>query len=175
MKKILYILVVLTTTACNADRQNSDSFSDTIDNIADSVDQSGHKSEQNLNPSVPRNAETPGSGPTEKPSSNTPKAPKTYSNKRFKDVTVQKTGENTYQIEGMAQIFEANFGWVVEDGHMELKKGNQMTDAGAPEWGNFKFSVDVKKLRPNSHMTMILFETSAKDGSRQHELPIALR
>ncbi len=97
-----------------------------------------------------------------------------YSNERFKEVTVNKVDVNKFMIEGQGQIFEANFGWVVEDGHNELAKGFEMTDAGAPEWGKFKFEVEVEKQRPNSTLMLILFETSAKDGSRQHELPIVL-
>lgn len=100
--------------------------------------------------------------------------PKVYSNTRFKDVTVVKSGSNKYTIQGKGQIFEANFGWVVEDGHNEIKEGFEMTDAGAPEWGNFKFTIEVKKERPNSTLTLILFETSAKDGSRVYQLPIVL-
>jgi hypothetical protein len=99
---------------------------------------------------------------------------KTYSNKRFKDVSVERLGENKFRVRGQGQIFEANFVWVVEDGHEELYKGYQMTDAGAPEWGNFVFTIDVTKKRENSTLTLILFESSAKDGSRQYELPIAL-
>lgn len=57
---------------------------------------------------------------------------------------------------------------------MELKKGNTITDAGAPEWGNFNFTVDVKKERENSTLMLILFESSPKDGSRQYELPVLL-
>lgn len=97
-----------------------------------------------------------------------------YSNARFKDVTVEKIQEETFLIKGKGQIFEASFNWVVEDGHDELKKGFEMTDAGAPEWGNFSFTITVAKKRPNSKLHLILFETSAKDGSRQHELPILL-
>jgi len=97
-----------------------------------------------------------------------------YSNERFKEVTVDKVGEHQFLIRGKGQIFEANFGWVVEDGHMELKKGNTITDAGAPEWGNFNFTVDVKKERENSTLMLILFESSPKDGSRQYELPVLL-
>ena len=100
--------------------------------------------------------------------------PKVYSNNRFKDVTVEKTAANQYLIKGKAQIFEANFSWVIEDGHNEIQKGHQMTDAGAPEWGNFKFSVEAQKERENSTLHLILFEISAKDGSRQYELPILL-
>ena len=99
---------------------------------------------------------------------------KMYGNERFKDVTVKEIGEHRFQIEGKAQIFEANFGWVVEDGHEELKKGSQMTDAGAPEWGNFSFTIEVEKKQANSTLILILYESSPKDGSRQFELPIVL-
>ena len=100
--------------------------------------------------------------------------PKTYSNKRFKDVTVQRIGQDTFLVRGQGQIFEANFNWIVEDGHEELKKGFQMTDAGAPEWGKFEFTINAQKKRKNSTLTLILFESSPKDGSRQYELPITL-
>lgn len=103
-----------------------------------------------------------------------PPASQVYSNARFRNVTVEKTGDHTFLVKGQGQIFEASFNWVVEDGHEELKKGYEITDAGAPEWGNFKFSVDAPKKRPNSTLHIILFETSAKDGSRQHELPVLL-
>lgn len=127
-------------------------------------------------------AQQPGSLPAEMPDTpDVAKLPaadssrsKTYANQRFRAVTVQKTGEDKYTIKGEGQIFEAAFSWVVEDGHNELLSGHQMTDAGAPEWGKFSFTVEVKKARPNSTLTLILFESSAKDGSRQHQLPIVL-
>ena len=97
-----------------------------------------------------------------------------YSNERFKNVTVEKVNGATFRVKGEGQIFEASFNWIIEDGHDELKKGAEMTDAGAPEWGKFDFTIDVAKNRENSTLTLILFEISAKDGSRQHELPIVL-
>lgn len=99
---------------------------------------------------------------------------KVYSNERFRDVRVERTGDHTFLIRGQGQIFEASFSWVVEDGHEELQKGYTMTDAGAPEWGNFKFAIDVAKKRENSTLMLILFESSPKDGSRQYELPVLL-
>jgi len=105
----------------------------------------------------------------------TAKESQVYANERFKEVTVQKTGEHQFLIKGKGQIFEASFNWVVEDGHQELKKGHEMTDAGAPEWGNFQFTVDVEKARENSTLMLILFESSPKDGSRQYELPVVLQ
>ena len=53
--------------------------------------------------------------------------------------------------------------------------GELARDAGAPEWGKFNFILHAPKKRENSTLTLILFEISAKDGSRQHELPIALK
>ena len=97
-----------------------------------------------------------------------------HANQRFRDVIVEKVGEHAFLVQGSGQIFEASFGWVVEDGHEELQQGFEMTDAGAPDWGKFKFTVDVQKTRPNSTLTLILFETSAEDGSRQYELPLVL-
>jgi len=107
-----------------------------------------------------------------KPSNNT--TTKTYSNQRFKEVTVKKTGEHSFLVKGKGQIFEASFSWVIEDGHEELQQGHTMTDAGAPEWGAFSFTIDAPKKRANSTLHLILFEASAKDGSRQYELPIPL-
>jgi len=99
---------------------------------------------------------------------------KKYKNDRFRNVTIEKVNGNKFRVKGEGQIFEASFNWTVEDGHDELKSGYVMTDAGAPEWGKFDFLVDVAKDRENSTLTLILFEVSAKDGSRQHELPIVL-
>jgi len=103
-----------------------------------------------------------------------PSAEKIFTNERFKDVVVQRIGEHTFLVTGKGQIFEASFSWVVEDGHDELLKGHQMTDAGAPAWGNFSFTIDVQKEQENSTLTLILFESSPKDGSRQYELPVVL-
>ena len=99
---------------------------------------------------------------------------KEYSNKRFKHVFVERLSENKFRVRGEGQIFEANFNWIVEDGHEELYKGFEQTDAGAPEWGHFDFTVEVQKKRANSTLTLVLFESSAMDGSRQHELPVPL-
>lgn len=97
-----------------------------------------------------------------------------FTNERFQNVLVRKTDDSTFEVTGKAQVFEAAFSWVVEDGHRELKQGHQMTDAGAPSWGNFSFQLTAAKKDPNTVLHLILFESSAKDGSRQHELPIPL-
>lgn len=99
---------------------------------------------------------------------------KEFSNERFRDVTIEKLQGDTYRVQGEAQVFEATFNWVVEDGHYVLKDGHSMTDAGAPEWGKFDFSFDVKKKEDYSTLLLILFEVSAKDGNHKYELPIPL-
>ncbi len=95
-------------------------------------------------------------------------------NERFRSVTVAKLENDSVAVSGEARVFEANFGWVIEDGHNEIASGSKTTTAGAPAWGEFHLTVSSKKQRPNSTLTLILFESSAKDGSRQHPLPIAL-
>ena len=103
-----------------------------------------------------------------------PTTVKKYANERFRNVTVEHVNGGEFRVKSEGQIFEASFSWVVEDGHNELKQGHEMTDDGAPEWGRFDFTLDVAKHRENSTLTLILFEVSAQDGHRQHELPIVL-
>ena len=99
---------------------------------------------------------------------------KKYYNDRFREVSVEKIAANKFRVKGEAQIFEANFSWIVEDGHNELKSGFEQTDAGAPAWGKFDFSFEVSKSNKETTLTLVLFETSAEDGSPQHQLPIPL-
>jgi hypothetical protein len=97
-----------------------------------------------------------------------------YQNETFKDVLLKKTGETTYEVTGKARVFEAVYHYLVKDGNEVVTDGHGMTDAGAPAFGNFSFTVDVKKKTATEALYLILFEVSAKDGSRQHELPIPL-
>jgi hypothetical protein len=154
MQRILLLSIIL-LSGCNAEApQKRVAGNPDAPNIQDTI--SGRKPSHN-------EAETPMLPPE-----------KVYSNARFKEVRVAQIGDHKFRIQGKGQIFEASFNWVVEDGHDELKNGFQMTDAGAPEWGNFDFTLDVSKKRPNSTLHLILFESSAKDGSRQYELPLYL-
>jgi hypothetical protein len=59
----------------------------------------------------------------------------------FKNVTVERIGKDKFLVRGQGQIFEANFSWIVEDGHVELKKGFQMTDAGALSGANLNLQL----------------------------------
>ncbi len=160
MKLILYLLVLI-LTGCNASEQKDTSAKNEVVKAEDTIVEKKEPSQ-----SIEKEK-----GETQNEKSS---VSKTYSNERFKEVTIKKIGEHKFLVKGKGQIFEANFSWVVEDGHDELKKGYQMTDAGAPEWGNFSFTIDVVKKRPNSTLHLILFESSPKDGSRQYELPLLL-
>ena len=146
MKRILFILFIL-ITSCTKKEKAAEETQEPV-KISDTVHV---KKEVPLKTSLPH-----------------------YSNERFRNVTVEKVNGDQFRVKGEGQIFEASFNWSVEDGHDELKKGYEMTDAGAPEWGKFDFTIDVAKNRENSTLTLILFESSPKDGSRQHELLIAL-
>lgn len=97
-----------------------------------------------------------------------------YHNETFKDVLVKKTGETTYEVTGRARVFEAVYHYLVKDGNEVVTDGHGMTDAGAPEFGKFSFTIDVKKKVATESLSLVLFESSAKDGSMQHELPIPL-
>ncbi len=150
MKSILSFLVVL-FIACNASNSN-----DAGHNDKDSViinNNAGDTKAENKTPVKSNN--------------------KVYSNDRFKNVTAQKINDTTFLIRGKAQVFEAAFSYVIKDGDTELKQGSAMTDAGAPAWGNFSFTVNIPS-QTNS-LQLILFEASPKDGSRQYELPVPLR
>ena len=75
---------------------------------------------------------------------------------------------------GEAMVFEATFGYVVEDGHHELASGFGTASAGAPAWGKFSFNLEVTKRRPDSTLHLVLYESSPRDGSRQHEFAVRL-
>ncbi|PDO09770.1 MAG: hypothetical protein BLM47_10830 [Candidatus Reconcilbacillus cellulovorans] len=81
---------------------------------------------------------------------------------------------SSFVVRGKARVFEATFNWELEDGHNLLASGHEMTDAGAPGWGNFAFQVRYEQPT-NAHLGLILFVHSAKDGSRDHELILPLK
>jgi len=113
-------------------------------------------------------------GPEAGQENSEPASDTTYGNDIFQKVTVRKTGADTFELKGQAKVFEGVVNYVVEDGHNELAEGSFTTSAGAPEWGGFTYSLKVKKAEENSTLMLILFEKSAKDGSRNMELIIPL-
>ena len=164
--KFIYTILILALVSCNDNGQDTTVNSDTMTTITPPDTSSVLAPPVDTTKTVNNDTQNPKPDPDSQP--------KVYANKRFKDVTVERVGENKFRIRGKGQIFEASFSWVIEDGHEELKKGYEMTDAGAPEWGNFDFTVEAVKKRPNSTLHLVIYEVSAKDGSRQYELPIRL-
>jgi hypothetical protein len=144
-----YFLIILFFIACNNGKDK------------DAVDPSGVKKIDSTNPVFD-------------PHSHTGDTIDVYHNETFKDVLVKKTGETTYEVSGKARVFEAVYHYMVRDGNEVVTDGHGMTDAGAPEFGNFSFTVDAKKKVATEALYLVLFEVSAKDGSMQHELPIPL-
>ena len=81
---------------------------------------------------------------------------------------------SSFTVRGKARVFEAAFLWELEDGHNILAKGNEMADAGAPEWGTFEFTVKYEAAS-NPTLSLFLYVGSPKDGSREHELVVPLK
>ncbi|MDQ0253433.1 hypothetical protein J2S74_000805 [Evansella vedderi] len=81
--------------------------------------------------------------------------------------------ENQVVVRGLARVFEATLQYELEDGHYILARGFTTASDGAPEWGEFEILIDFDYVS-NSTVTLILFEESAKDGSRINELVIPL-
>ena len=92
----------------------------------------------------------------------------------FQQVNVDRIGPDSFRIWGQARVHEANVRWVIEDGHNELATGFTTATAGAPEWGNFDFSVAAPKENENTTLHIILFEENMKDGNRNNRMPIYL-
>ncbi len=90
---------------------------------------------------------------------------------------IEVTGsQGNYVITGEAQVFEATIQYEVEDGHFLFLKDFTTASAGAPAWGTFSINIHIpeESLPENGTLMLILFEESAYDGSRIHELPIVL-
>lgn len=80
----------------------------------------------------------------------------------------------TFKVTGEARVFEAAFSYSFEDGHNVLAEGHVMADQGAPEWGKFEFEVTFKEAT-SPYGILIIYESSAKDGSPVHQLEIRVK
>lgn len=74
-------------------------------------------------------------------------------------------------VSGLARVFEGTVNYEFEDGHFIMDEGFATASEGAPGWGEFEFTVNIDGAIDGS-ASVILFEVSAKDGSRIHELII---
>lgn len=99
-----------------------------------------------------------------------------YENEAFRIYEPAPNSEvdNEFSVRGQARIFEASVNYEFEDGHFILDEGVVMASEGAPEWGEFEITIRFDELS-NDHGTVILYEASAKDGSRLHELMIPVK
>ncbi len=75
-------------------------------------------------------------------------------------------------LSGVARVFEAtvNYAFETKDGKL-LKEGITMAATGAPQWGKFDF--DIFSI-PNEAQYIVIFTTSARDGTRQNEIKLEL-
>ncbi len=81
--------------------------------------------------------------------------------------------DNRFTVRGQAKVFEATVQYVLEDGHFVLAEGFVTAAQGAPEWGDF--TIDIEFSGAVSPVAMLtLFQESAEDGSRLHELKFPL-
>ncbi|QNO14068.1 GerMN domain-containing protein [Alkalicella caledoniensis] len=74
-------------------------------------------------------------------------------------------------VRGLARVFEATIQYEFEDGHFLFDTGFVTASEGAPGWGEFEIVIDLDGL-PSGTARVILYEESAKDGSRLHEIQI---
>ena len=100
---------------------------------------------------------------------------KEFSNDRFRKVVVEKLEGNKFRIQGEAQVFEATVNWSVEDGHNVYDEGFTTATIGAPDWGKFDFTFEIKKAEEIEVLNLILYEISAKDGNQTHVLLVPLK
>ncbi|MFA5536453.1 MAG: Gmad2 immunoglobulin-like domain-containing protein [Bacillota bacterium] len=74
-------------------------------------------------------------------------------------------------VKGLARIWEATVQYEFEDGHFILDKGFVTASEGAPAWGEFEIVIGLDDAVDGS-ASVVLYEASAKDGSRLNELII---
>ncbi|CAM3850697.1 Gmad2 immunoglobulin-like domain-containing protein [Alkalicoccus chagannorensis] len=98
-----------------------------------------------------------------------------YENESFRIFSAE-ADDHTIHIEGEARVFEATVSYVVVENGTEILDGFTTATAGGPEWGEFDLEIDVVEMDEagTRDLTVTLFEESAEDGSRTHELDIPI-
>jgi len=74
-------------------------------------------------------------------------------------------------VKGLARVWEATVQYEFEDGHFILAEGFVTASEGAPGWGEFAIEIGLDDAVSGS-ARVVLYEESAKDGSRLNELII---
>ncbi|HEY0827713.1 MAG TPA: Gmad2 immunoglobulin-like domain-containing protein [Bacilli bacterium] len=96
-------------------------------------------------------------------------------NNAFRNVTVTGSG-GEYTIKGEGRIFEANMNYLVTDGHTVLLDRVMMLKDGAPAWAAFTLEISIPaSQQPDvGLLTLQLYESSAKDGSKINRFNVPL-
>ncbi len=96
-------------------------------------------------------------------------------NKAFRNILVSGS-HGTYTVAGEARVFEATLQYEVEDGHYIFQEGFETASTCGPDWGIFTINIHIpeENLPQYGQLRLILFEESAKDGSRINELSVPL-
>lgn len=89
-----------------------------------------------------------------------------YSNDRFKEVALRKLSADSAKVTGKARIFEATLSYAIYENGKQVYQGFHTASAGAPEWGNFDFNIAIPRSAGDTEAYLMLYESSAKDGSR---------
>lgn len=166
------------------DDTKEESGSDTDGNggvESDKITDSGNKEDDkdaNSAPDKNQTPETPATNNGKSEPKDTPNNEPSYvlENDAFKIITPAPNDEidNEIVVRGLARVFEATIQYELEDGHYVLASGFTTASSGAPDWGEFEITINVDFIS-SSTATLILYEESAKDGSRLHELVIPLK
>jgi hypothetical protein len=113
-------------------------------------------------------------------------APESYlwvDEKKSREVVLQNVAFKIYEpapdtevkdriiVRGLARVYEGTVLYEFEDGHYILDEGFTTATEGAPGWGEFEIIIELDDVA-NYSGRVILFEESAKDGSRLNELKI---
>ncbi|SMO78209.1 Gmad2 immunoglobulin-like domain-containing protein [Melghirimyces algeriensis] len=88
-------------------------------------------------------------------------------NDAFRKIQIQEP-QVKYPVGGEARVFEANYHYVVSDGHYELVEGHGTASTGAPDWGVFQETIVVplKRVPINGALVLELYELDGKNGQR---------
>ncbi len=85
--------------------------------------------------------------------------------------------QNRLIVRGLARVFEATIQYEFEDGHYLFEEGFVTAKEGAPSWGEFEVVIELEEFKVANNTgigRVILFEESAKDGSRLHEIHVPI-
>lgn len=144
MKKYLLILTVI-LAGCNSGNERDTST--IVANNPDSVAPADHTS-------------------VDQPADTTSTVAAPQSNDRFRDVTLVRLSNDSANLRGRARIFEANLSYAVYEQGKLMYENFHTTSAGAPEWGEFDFNIKVPAPSTDTGTYVMVYESSAKDGSR---------